>query len=59
MQYNKIGKTVDVSFEIETNEWEGKYYTRLQAWMIKSVDLEAEAEKAVPEILEESEDLPF
>jgi len=59
LQYNKVGKTVDVDFNIKTSEWKGKYYTELQAWMIKSVDLEAEPvqETATEEV--DAEELPF
>jgi len=33
-QYNKVGYSVDVKFNISTNEYKGKYYTSLQAWSV-------------------------
>ena len=57
LKFNRVGKTVDVEFNIRTNEYEGKYYTRLQAWMVKSVDLE-EIVKDIEEV-SDAEVLPF
>lgn len=34
LQYNKEGSEVDVKFNIECREWEGKYYTNLSAWSV-------------------------
>ena len=33
-KFNKVGDNVDVSFNISCNEWQGKYYTTLQAWKV-------------------------
>ena len=33
-KYNKVGDSVDVEFNINCNEWEGKYYTSLQSWKV-------------------------
>jgi hypothetical protein len=33
-KYNKVGQSVDVEFNVSTNEWKGKYYTSLQAWKV-------------------------
>lgn len=33
-KFNKEGDNVQVSFNISTNEWQGKYYTSLQAWKV-------------------------
>lgn len=58
-QYNSVGKDVEVSFNIRTNEYQGKYFTSLQAWKIYgggSTEQSAPAQT----IQEESEDdLPF
>ena len=35
-QYNKIDDIVEVSFNIQTNEYNGKYYTSLQSWKVQS-----------------------
>ena len=53
LQYNKVGKEVDVSFSIQTNEWQGKYFTSLQAWKVFGVESE------VKQPMNESPDLPF
>ena len=56
LKYNKVGQDVDVSFNVQTNEYKGKYYTSLQSWKI----FKAEAREATPEVAqEEADDLPF
>ena len=34
LKFNKVGQDVDVSFNVESREYNGKYYTDLQAWKI-------------------------
>lgn len=34
LKFNKVGQDVDVSFNVESREYNGKYYTDLQAWRI-------------------------
>ena len=66
-QYNKIGDNVKVSFNIDTNEYNGKYYTKLSAWSVfKENDAPTQnpgatpAASPVPNPNEISEDsLPF
>ena len=36
-KFNKVGDLVTVEFNVQTNEWQGKYFTSLQAWSIKKV----------------------
>ena len=56
LKFNKVGQEVDVSFNVQTNEYKGKYYTSLQSWKI----FKAEAGEATPEVAqEEADDLPF
>ena len=56
LKFNKVGQEVDVSFNVQTNEYKGKYYTSLQSWKI----FKAEAGEATPEgAQEEADDLPF
>ena len=55
LHYNKTGKVVDVSFNIKTNEYKGKYYTSLQAWKVFG----SEAGETVEELADEPGDLPF
>lgn len=46
--YNKIGQDVDVSFNIQCREYQGRYYTDLVAWMIKDVQTEQHSETSQP-----------
>ena len=56
LKFNKVGQDVDVSFNVQTNEYKGKYYTSLQSWKI----FKAEAGEAATEVAqEEADDLPF
>jgi len=56
LKYNKVGQDVDVSFNVQTNEYKGKYYTSLQSWKI----FKAEAGEIALEVAqEEADDLPF
>ena len=53
LQYNKEGDSVDVDFNIRTNEYQGKYYTSLQAWKVFKAEGQAQANE------EEEDDSPF
>jgi len=61
LQYNKVGDTVDVAFNVRGNEYNGKYYVSLQAW--KVFKAEAGAMPPVAEAIAQGEaevdDLPF
>ena len=37
-QYNKVGDQVEVEFNVNCNEYNGKYYTSLQAWKVSKAD---------------------
>ena len=63
-QYNKVGSDVKVDFNISTNEWQGKYYTSLQAWKVFKAEVAAITPPApfqpATDIKEEEQnDLPF
>lgn len=59
-QYNQVGDTVTVQFNIKTNEWKGKYFTTLSSWRCsKEVTDKPEQESMVGQTEEESDDLPF
>ena len=64
-KWNKVGSKVTVSFNVKTNEHNGKYYTTLVAWNIfnEFTDAPTETEKiGVKPVLENEEtedDLPF
>lgn len=36
-KYQKVGDEVKVQFNVNTNEWQGKYFTSLSAWRIDKV----------------------
>jgi hypothetical protein len=55
IKYNKEGSAVEVMFNIQVNEWQGKYYTSLQAWKVMSVERVEQATATI----EETDDLPF
>jgi hypothetical protein len=38
-QYNKAGDTVKVEFNVNCNEYNGRYYTSLQAWKVSKADV--------------------
>jgi hypothetical protein len=62
-QYNKVGDSVKVDFNVSTNEWKGKYFTSLQAWKVFKADASEIPEpfdpQAINHISDPSDDLPF
>jgi len=56
-KYNKVGDTAKVSFNVSTNEYNGKYYTSLNAWSIFKEN--AGGEDAPAPVSEQEDDLPF
>ena len=56
LKYNKEGKDVEVDFNVRTNEYQGKYYTSLQAWKVFKAEPVNSKEQAPDR---ETEDLPF
>jgi hypothetical protein len=52
LKYNK-----DVNFNVQTNEYKGKYYTSLQSWKIFKAEAGEETASEVAQ--EEEDDLPF
>lgn len=61
----KVGETVEVDFDINAREYNGKWYNDLRAWKIaESLKEKAQATKAkattpAPAPQEEEEDFPF
>ena len=58
-QYNTEGTKVSVKFNINTNEFKGKYYTTLSSWRCTKDNLEAEPKAVVQAEAEGTDDLPF
>lgn len=52
----KPGQKVTVAFNVRGNEYNGKYYVNLQAWMIADYNQETASTKAEPV---EDDGLPF
>ena len=38
VKYNKVGKTVDVEFNLSSNKWKDKYFTSASAWKITNAN---------------------
>lgn len=63
----KMGDAVDVSFDVESREYNGKWYTDVKAWKVSgakkdSGGAKAAASQAVPNITDippSADDLPF
>lgn len=71
LKYNKIGKTVDVEFNVSSNKWKDRYFTTASAWKISNANDTETAVKQAAEMIdkafepagdlntEEPNDLPF
>lgn len=58
-QYNKVGDIVEVSFNLESREYNGKIYTTASAWKVWNNNATASAAPPPPSAQSEEEDLPF
>ena len=56
-KYNVEGSKVTVKFNVNTNEWQGKYFTTLQSWRCTKDDSQTTAKAPVQ--AEAEDDLPF
>ena len=60
IKYNKVGASVDVSFNVRGNEYNGKYYNTLIAWKVFKAGANAPAtDIGVPTEELVTSDLPF
>lgn len=61
LKFNKVGQTVDVSFNVESREYNDRFYTDLQAWKVFTNASKEEASVAAPtgEFHNANDDLPF
>lgn len=61
LKYNSTGTEVEVSFDIRTNEYNGRYFTNLEAWNVYSNKKEEPKEEPKEKVSEpkEEDDLPF
>jgi hypothetical protein len=56
LKYNKVGKKVEVSFDVKSREYDDKFFTDLNAWKVWGLEGQ---EAAVPAGEDEEDDLPF
>lgn len=59
MQYNEVGGQVEVSFNPSSREYNGKYYTNLDAWMVKKAGETVSQPVTHGNELDFDDDLPF
>ena len=58
-KFNQEGSEVEVKFSIQTNEYNGKYFTNLSAFHVASGERVEQASQTPAAIEEDSEILPF
>jgi hypothetical protein len=59
-QYNKVGDEVEVSFNLQSREYNGKIYTTAQAWKVWNLQTTASAApEQAGEPNDDGDDLPF
>ena len=56
IKFNKVGDSVEVEFNIQCKEYNGKYYTNLQMWRCEKV---GQTETEPTFVVEGDDDLPF
>lgn len=56
-KYNKLNQEVEVSFNVSSREYKGRYFHNLDAWMVKSASSETATKKQESEPVDD--DLPF
>lgn len=65
LKYNKVGQSVEVKFNAESKEYNGRFFTNLTAWRVQNLATNAQAQNtatALPtqnEVVVEESDLPF
>lgn len=69
MNNYKMGEAIDVSFDVESREYNGKWYTDVKAWKVNAARQKQEGKAASPssasasaatyDDMPQSDDLPF
>lgn len=57
-KYNKVGDSVDVSFNVSSREYEGKWYSQIDAWKV----FQSKGEDSIAPVYSnesDTDDLPF
>jgi len=55
----KVGQMVEVSINVKSTEYQGKYFTNLNAFAIKEAGSSSSTSKSKVDTFEDSGDLPF
>jgi len=55
IKYNKVGQDVEVSFNVSSREFNGKYYHNLDAWKV----FKADSKVAEPVAIDDTDEMPF
>ena len=58
-KYNKVGSVVDVSFNVSSREFNGKYYHNLDAWKVFKAEDNVTENAAAADTTAPVDDLPF
>ena len=61
-KYTKVGSVIDVDFNINCNEWQGKYFTKLSYWKSFKSGGNTQPQSApaqAPTVEDTEPDLPF
>ena len=58
-KYHKVGSEVEVSFNVSSREFKGKYYHNLDAWIVKDIGATTSVVDSSNNSNDESDDLPF
>ena len=53
VKYNKVGKTIDVEFNLSSNKWKDKYFTSASAWKITNANDTETAIKQATEMIDQ------
>lgn len=54
-----VGGTYNVSFDVESREWQGKWFTECQAWRVQRIDGDAvQGEQQKPQPVQQPSTIP-
>lgn len=59
LKFNKVGNLVEVKFNVESKEFNGKYFTNLTAWRVQNESAQQSDVKQATTNEVEEDDLPF
>ena len=59
MANSRVNSTVTVSFDIESREWQGRWYTDLKAWRVAPIQQSGNATTQVPSPIPNAQEAPI